>query len=199
MKKIKIYFLFASDENIEKIMSLSYLKEQDFEVVNRYKNIEAKKEKIVSIYFKNKYIKDYHLNENGKPISNDVYFNVSHSHGLVCFVMDEKEPIGIDIEKIKEVDEKLKRYIANDDEFEYMKNEINFYEVWTAKEALVKAYGSGLKMKVNEIPALPINGLRYFKNKKYMNQSIIYNEYVLSVSKKGTSNYCLEMVEEIVK
>ena len=81
---------------------------------------------------------------NGKPnlVGSDLFFSLSHSHeGVVAVV--SKSPIGIDIEKIKPVDDKLIDYVCNQKEKEYvLQNEAEkfyrFFTVWTAKEAYFK-------------------------------------------------------------
>jgi phosphopantetheine--protein transferase-like protein len=54
-------------------------------------------------------------------------------------------PVGIDIEKIKPVTDKLINYVCNENEREYIESgndkEYRFFAVWTAKEAYFKKNG----------------------------------------------------------
>lgn len=85
--------------------------------------------------------------ENGKPqlVGSNLFFSLSHSgEGVVAAVSET--PIGIDIEKIKPIDEKLIDYVCNAKEKEYVQSEkanvdYRFLTVWTAKEAFYKKNG----------------------------------------------------------
>ena len=86
--------------------------------------------------------------ENGKPqlVGSNLFFSLSHSgEGVVAAV--DSQPIGIDIEKIKPIDEKLIDYVCKAKEKEYVLSEkasadYRFLTVWTAKEAFYKKNGS---------------------------------------------------------
>ena len=75
---------------------------------------------------KNKFIGEYRYNEHGKPISDNIYFNISHSKGVVVFTQNEL-PIGIDIELIRPTNEDLVHYISSKEEKEYIKDNIKFF------------------------------------------------------------------------
>ncbi|KLI19438.1 4'-phosphopantetheinyl transferase family protein [Brachyspira hyodysenteriae] len=87
--------------------------------------------------------------ENKKPYfknANNLYFNGTHSSDLFAAVMSDEYNVGIDAEKIRERD-----YFAIAEEYfykseiEYLKNthklEIDFFTIWTIKEAYVKMLG----------------------------------------------------------
>lgn len=87
--------------------------------------------------------------ENKKPYfknANNLYFNGTHSSELFAAVMSDEYNVGIDAEKIRERD-----YFAIAEEYfykseiEYLKNthklEIDFFTIWTIKEAYVKMLG----------------------------------------------------------
>ena len=171
MQKLTIFYFDTNLYEIDELINHAFLYEKDLIEIEKYTNVEAKKEKIISTHFKNKYVGEYYINEYGKPLSNNICFNIAHSKGMVVFVKDT-HPIGIDIEKIREYKEELKRYISSDDENEYINNNINFYKIWTNKESLVKANGKGLRGDVKSIPALPINGKVTFEEKVYNRKSI---------------------------
>lgn len=85
--------------------------------------------------------------QNGKPYLSgcDLFISLSHSEeGVVAAV--SHSPIGIDIEKIRPIDDKLIDYVCNANEKAYVlsgnedKNR-RFLTVWTAKEAIFKKVG----------------------------------------------------------
>ena len=89
--------------------------------------------------------------ENGKPFAEnlDVQFNISHSENMVVCVVDDN-PIGIDIEKIRQIDLKIAKRVYTQDEINYLYGGEEsatlerFFELWTAKEAYFKWRGTGI-------------------------------------------------------
>ena len=86
----------------------------------------------------------------GKPYAKnlDVCFNISHSGDMVGCALSDC-PIGIDIEKMRGIDDKLIKYVCTDEELKYVYRDDNlknqrFFEIWTAKEAYFKCIGSGI-------------------------------------------------------
>ena len=176
-------------------MDSKYLSELEKISFEKYKNENVKKEKIVSAILKNKYIGDYHLNEYGKPISNNKYFNISHSDGYIALAIDQV-PVGIDIENIRNAEEDLRNYISNDEEKKYIHDDESFFEVWTNKEALVKANGNGINQKINTIQSLPLNAVRTYDNKTYFNKTIKYQNLVITVSRASSDDFNINIMEE---
>lgn len=116
--------------------------------VNIYTEMVSKFLK-TEVGFKSQQIKIY-KNKIGKPILkiNKKFFNVSISHcdNYYFIALSEKIKIGIDIENISKKRNFLKiakRYFSNQENF-FICNapldfqSINFYFLWTAKEALLK-------------------------------------------------------------
>ncbi|CAN2046573.1 4'-phosphopantetheinyl transferase [Candidatus Magnetomoraceae bacterium gMMP-1] len=86
-------------------------------------------------------------NERGAPIPfNNIFWSISHKPEYVCGVVSDYKT-GIDIEKIRPCSEGLFKKIASNKEWdaagEYSNH--NFFRFWTAKEAVLKAEGTGLK------------------------------------------------------
>ena len=195
MLNIKVKFYDTAVTTLENILSSSFLFDKDFSYLSRFKIEETKKEKACSSIFKNKYVGEYHLNEFGKPLSENVNFNISHSKGAVVFIKD-KIPIGIDIEKIRPVENSLVEYISSKEEREYIKSDINFYEIWTNKESLTKAIGTGIKTKIKDIPGLPINGKKTYQEKEFYSKTIKYKDYIISVTRENNEPFEIEIEEE---
>ena len=157
MRIVKVLLFDVNKTPIEE----DFLTEADYLALERIKSAKARKEKAISLMIKNKYIGNYHIGENGKPLSNEKHFNISHKDDYLAFVIDEV-PVGIDIEHIEPMKDRLVDFISSDAEKAYIKDDVSFCEIWTNKEALVKANGLGMRQKVKSIPSLPINGLRSF-------------------------------------
>jgi len=76
-----------------------------------------------------------------------VYWSVSHKPKFVCGVVSNRK-IGIDIEEINPQKQSMYAYVASDQEWECINNgsrsKRSFFRCWTAKEAVLKAEGTGI-------------------------------------------------------
>lgn len=82
----------------------------------------------------------------GVPLpSNGIHWSLSHKETLVVAVA-APFPIGIDVEKIRPVDERLYRRVAVEAEWDLTgaRDRLTFFRFWTAKEAVLKAVGKGI-------------------------------------------------------
>lgn len=192
---LKIYLLDTNYFPVNILLNSPCLNEIDKLDLNRYKIEQVYNEHIASTYLKRKYIGEYHIDDNGKPLSNKCYFNISHSHGVVVLVVDSV-PVGVDIELIRPVEDDLKRFVTSEEEYIYIKDEQSFYEIWTSKESLLKAVGTGLKDDLKTTPGLPIKGIKQYKDNIYYINNIKYQNYIISTSRKGDQNYEIEIVME---
>lgn len=87
-------------------------------------------------------------NEHGKPFLPDgPFFSISHCKAGIAVAVDEK-PIGIDIESIRHADEDLIERTMNEEEQRMIRSaeqpDRAFTRLWTQKEAVVKAEGTGI-------------------------------------------------------
>lgn len=192
---IKIKFVDTTLISINTLLESSFLSDRDISYLNKFSNEQTKKEKAYSLIFKNKYIDDYYVDKNGKPLSHSAYFSISHTHGVVVFVKDSC-PIGIDIEKIKPVKQDLIDYISSDEEKQYIKDDISFFEVWTNKESLIKTIGTGINSDIKSITSFPIVGIKEYKNKKFYSRTIKYNDYIISVTREDLTPFDVSIVLE---
>lgn len=92
----------------------------------------------------------FEYNEHGKPSivgHPEIFFNLSHcKEAVVCVVSDQ--PVGVDVESIREYRESLVRYTMNDEEVREIESAVDptraFIRYWTMKEATMKLIGTGI-------------------------------------------------------
>lgn len=141
--------------------------------IEKIKNLRDYEYSLLKNILKKEYnIDDYTIthNENGKPYLNninDIYFNISHSDKYLVIVISSKK-IGIDIEKIKKYNTKI-----NDILNIKPRNNEEFFEHWTKKEALIKLKGLSLK-DINDIDE---NNVKFY-TKKYKGHIITVAEEI---------------------
>lgn len=89
--------------------------------------------------------------EKGKPVVAGypgIHFNLSHSGDMVVCAVDSF-PIGVDVEKIREIDPDVAQSCFTTSEQTYLTEQPRmflerFYQLWTLKESYLKALGTGL-------------------------------------------------------
>ncbi|MDH5518385.1 MAG: 4'-phosphopantetheinyl transferase superfamily protein [Gammaproteobacteria bacterium] len=117
------------------------------QILSRYTQLAASE----IVYRKNDYGKPY-LNHNS-PIR----FNLSHSHNLAVIAISAHAEIGVDLEYMERKNDwaKLARRFFSAEEIEdlFQQQQENqrtrFFQLWTRKEAFIKALGSGLSTPLN--------------------------------------------------
>lgn len=106
----------------------------------------------------------YATNKYGKPFLQDsnIKFNMSHSKSIVSYIIAYDNNVGIDIEfndnnldvmELSKLVLTTKEHILLES-LKYDKQRKIFYNLWTKKEALVKAIGEGLSYPINTIETL---------------------------------------------
>lgn len=87
---------------------------------------------------------EFLYNEHGKPyIEGGPFFSISHCKEGIAVAIDD-QPIGIDIEAIRNVDQDLILRTMNEEEQKQIHSNQDFTRLWTQKEAIVKAQGVGI-------------------------------------------------------
>lgn len=86
-------------------------------------------------------IDDIVRSKNGKPYdkNNSVFFSISHSDNFVCVAISDCE-IGIDVQKIGDVNEKIIRRFLKSEPVSDLENTF----MWTDYEAMGKYFGTGI-------------------------------------------------------
>ena len=125
--------------------------------------------------------------ETGKPYAKDlpVYFNVSHSGDMIACAVSDCE-IGIDIEKIRNINPRSAEKFATEAEKEYIsKNKNGFFEIWTLKEAYFKCTGTGLGADIKTVSfEIKENSIRCSENGFEFSFVETDSDYVCSLCRK---------------
>ncbi|WP_158077293.1 4'-phosphopantetheinyl transferase family protein [Caenibacillus caldisaponilyticus] len=214
VKTIKIYFVILPKEIPKDILykKVSILDINERKIFERYRTKDKKIEFLTGrILAKNMISKEFNTSNRkisfyknsfgklfverdciprGKP---PIYFNLSHSNGIVTCAISSNLHIGIDVENIKQDYLDIMEQIYLPKEIEFVNNGMNkndklrrFYLIWTLKESLTKALGLGLSLSLKSFK-VPLD----FNGGKYMNfvfKTFIVNDYIISVAvlyKKG--------------
>ena len=125
-----------------------------------------------------------------KP-SNDIYWSVSHKLDFTAGVVSQKK-VGIDVECIKNIgyiSNALFNRIVDSDEQLALKNydkAIAFFRAFTAKEAVLKQTGDGIKgLSKTKIKTIidENNLIVQYVNKKYLIEHFYFDNYLAAVTK----------------
>jgi 4'-phosphopantetheinyl transferase len=103
------------------------------------------------------------LGEHGKPAlaGHELEFNVSHSGSRVAIAITSNTPVGVDIEcdrPMRRAHAIAKRFFAPAEAAEVERDVTRFFPIWTAKEAVIKALGTGLAMDLRSFEAFNMEG-----------------------------------------
>lgn len=97
-----------------------------------------------------------------------IQFNLSHSQNLALYAIAIDQPVGIDLEYLRPLQDALalaKRWFTMGEYTEILHQpdrELTFFRFWTAKEAYLKATGEGLRdLTAVEVTITPENSLRF--------------------------------------
>lgn len=106
----------------------------------------------------------FSTSQNGKPrvVSTpelpEINVNLSHTHGMVVVSLSKNFDVGVDVEKLdRDIELEFWDYVLEENESQGLsrlpehRRVISFIELWTIKEALLKASGQGLTVKMNKI------------------------------------------------
>ncbi len=80
-------------------------------------------------------------------------FNLSHTDGLVALGMTLESEIGVDVERIRPMEDRdaiAERYFSASEYGQVLSDEA-FFQCWTRKEAYIKAVGGGLSIPLKSI------------------------------------------------
>ena len=104
---------------------------------------------------------EFGASRNGKPellIETTLQFNLTHTRGLIALAVMQVEPVGIDVEYLSrqaDIVNLAERYFARKEAEDLLALPVaqwneRFYDLWTLKEAYLKACGTGLRTPLSE-------------------------------------------------
>ena len=201
--------MVSIDEDLKKnyLSFISILSTDEIQRYHRYKDKKAQYTFLVShislrlilgkAYDMHPKKLEFEVNKYGKPYlkrRDSSYFNLSHSTKKACIIESEIE-VGIDIECIRDLNyEEITNSFFSDDEcvriLQQQNKEqklINFFEIWTQKEALLKCIGTGLVENIKDVNIKYINSSR--KNEEKINIETTLNKekkYIFSFAYKAS-------------
>jgi 4'-phosphopantetheinyl transferase len=119
----------------------------------------------------------FEYNEHGKPSiigHPEIYFNLSHcKEAVICAISNQ--PIGVDVESIREFNDSLINYTMNDEEKVEIANSdtpaATFIRLWTMKEATSKLIGTGITHDVKSL----------IDTKKYKYTTVEQQQYIYTI------------------
>ncbi len=196
MKHVIVHIL--SSEQIEQNWDslLSFVSEERRKKTESYLSHEKQVESLGSGYFQRRYTdqkKKMKYTEYGKPYKDGEFFSVSHSHGFVTFVSMDVQ-CGLDMEKIRAVNEKMFSYVLSDEERNSFVSDEDFMKAWTRKEAIVKTKGGSIFSDIKRIPST--EGMVSFDGDSYFVSTYIHDGFVISVSCLGDEEFTLKITKE---
>lgn len=164
-KTIYLKYIYDKDANIENIS-----KDMAMEYYSKSEDLIIKRE------------------ENGKPYfcgEENIFFNGSHSKDLIAVAISDKF-IGIDAEFIKKRNflEVAEEYFSFN-EYKYLKSshklEIDFFTLWTLKEAYIKTFGKKIFDIKDSIEIDLDEKVIYNSDDLFFATFILDNCYIISV------------------
>lgn len=198
--KVSMYTNILMDDEIEKARRFHYKKDKDNYIICRgalrnliSSSIDINPQEIIFKY--NSFGKpELSLSQNIKGLK----FNLSHSGDLCLIAVTNDLDIGVDIEKVSYIENcssiaqnffseseiMLLRFASNDERQEL------FYNLWTQKEALVKASGKGLTFGMDHWSINPRSGkhkLKIYNTEYTVIPFKIHNDYQSALCLAGNS------------
>jgi 4'-phosphopantetheinyl transferase len=221
----EVFFGQTKDFNLDNSELPSHINKDDQLKTEKLRNIEDKKTVLICYTFLrmilsrklNKNPQDiiYIEDINGKPgiKDNPIFFNISHTRDSFAIVISEQFNIGVDLEKVNrvmDIEAVIKRVFSRE-ENEYIlrsggKAKNRFFLLWTRKEALLKAIGTGIISQLSHIEVFkPVNlinrdTIEGLANISFSSNYYIYSkklgEYYLSVALPQKSEIILSRLNE---
>jgi 4'-phosphopantetheinyl transferase len=95
----------------------------------------------------------------GKPrLSLPLDFSITHSFDVVICLVSDEGPVGVDVEKIRDVPLEEYRSSFTDSEWSFIMKAPNtiesFFSLWTKKESLLKMHGLGMQVPLTSVQVL---------------------------------------------
>jgi len=200
LKTVEILYFIVDDYETICDQSISKIKEilttSEIEKFNRYRLLKDQINFLLGRYLARKKNNlpndDFLYNEFNKPFClNCGDFNISHTDNMVAAAFSEQFDVGIDVEVLKPIQvDDLVNFFASPEEKKQILDKsgysqlTEFYRIWTTKEAILKADGTGL---IDRLPELSIDEI-INRNKSSYYGKIINKNWYLSCFVKAETN-----------
>ena len=100
----------------------------------------------------------------------DIFFSLSHSGNVAACAVSSNN-IGVDVQKVKPIKNKLAKRVLTGEEYSIFLNSPKpddyFCEIWTVKESFLKKSGDGLTKELREISARNVTGINTIRGPEY--------------------------------
>ncbi|WP_028329229.1 4'-phosphopantetheinyl transferase family protein [Brachyspira alvinipulli] len=164
---------YTFDENNDRALARKILEDM---ILNMAENRYGKSDLIID-------------REKGKPYfknHNNLYFNGTHSSDLFAVIMSDEADVGIDAEKIIDRDYlSIAKEYFYESEYKYLESslklEIDFFTIWTLKEAYVKMLGKTIFDIKNSIEIDLIERVIRKSNNFFFSSFILDDSYIVSL------------------
>ncbi len=95
----------------------------------------------------------------GETLTDDLRFNLSHSHGCALYALTREREVGVDVERIRSTVDVLRlaeRFFAPHEALALRERAPEerwrlFFTLWVCREACLKAWGIGLTVPLNRL------------------------------------------------
>ncbi|MGO5000314.1 4'-phosphopantetheinyl transferase family protein [Oceanisphaera sp. W20_SRM_FM3] len=137
------------------------------------------------------------INHKGKPsllmpnsIATDWYFNISHTGSLLALAIGNQAPLGVDLESrllsSAQIQRLAKRYFNEKEQVWLAQHPdpAHFLRLWTLKEAVLKAHGSGIANNLNAVHWLPYQAHALFGEQRYQLQHFLLSHSPIAQDKE---------------
>ncbi|MBS7233711.1 4'-phosphopantetheinyl transferase superfamily protein [Flavobacterium psychroterrae] len=189
---IHIYYAYLSEKNHENLVKTNLHKfpqeyQNKIKSFRRWQDAQSSMlgrlllyKGIKELYGNKIHFNDLRYTRYKKPYFEDsfVKFNISHSGEIVVCALCDNCEIGIDIELVTNVElNDFKSQMTSkewDNVLSSNSTEASFFDYWTQKEAVLKAYGNGLTIPLRSFEIL--DNKTQIKNEKFFLKKIAIDE-----------------------
>ncbi|HIJ60338.1 MAG TPA: 4'-phosphopantetheinyl transferase superfamily protein [Nitrospirae bacterium] len=143
---------------------------------------------------------DIARNKLGRPYlpHQEIDFNISHSGNYSLCVLSKQGKVGIDIEKIRNVNiDAFRKYMTDDQWIDIIESDDKlkrFFYYWTLKESVLKAEGSGISGGLLSVENSP-DGV-YRKGKRWFTKEVLIDsDYICHVASDSPFDNNLRLIQ----
>ena len=144
------------------------------------------------------------INNKGKPsllaaasLETDWHFNISHTGSLLALAIGNQAPLGVDLESRllsgRQIERLARRYFSETEQnwLALQPDPAHFLRLWTIKEAVLKAHGSGIANNLSAVHWQPFAAHAHFGKQHYQLQHFLLQHPPLLLDLKAASQLTL--------